>query len=887
MWSDIVFRLRALTRCRAVEAELDEELQDHLEHLVEQHVRRGMTPDEALRAARLELGGVDQIKEECRDARGVSWIETVWRDLAFGLRLMRKNPGFAAICMATLALGIGVTTAVFSAVNAMLFRPIPIPQMNRVVYAIALREYFDPYGSGLVDFAAYRDRAHSFTSIGLSRQAVVNLIDGNEAEALRAGFIDAGYLKTLAVAPIVGRAFSSEDCRPGGARVALISHGLWERRFARNPQIIGAAVDLDGSPFTIIGVMPSFFDLPASTAIWLPLQINQDAVSLQDRTTHEYGIIGRLKPDVSLQQANAEVKAVSRQTEQELPQFRRNWGVTLVTLRQQLMDDLDNRSKRSILILFAAVGLVFLICCANVASLLLARGVAREQEIAMRSALGATSRRIAAQLVSEGWVLALFGGVAGLLLAFAIVPLFVSLNPIQTFALSGLLVNFHIDAYALAFVGLLVVAVVVLCPLLPALKSAKSRDLTSLIGNGPQRGNTGSGRPWLSALVVAEIAIAVPLLVAGALFYRSFQALQRLDLGFLPDHLLTMHLALSPDRYRDFSKREEFVHNVVQKVQALPGVLNAGFTTNIPLTANSRDSAFTVEGHPVLNLASLPMTSHRLVSADYLQTLGVVLVKGRFLNDQDRAGSMPAVVISEELAREGWQGEDPIGKHVRRGGASDTQYPWLTVVGVVRNPKEDRDNFRIDRPVWYLPFDQQPNSYPLNLAVRTATNPAEVSDAVRKAIYSVDPLQGVSEVSTMESQVAIVLSTDRFGALLLGSLAAIGLALSAVGLYGVLAYLTRGRTREIAIRMALGASPRQVLTATVAQGAALAGTGLALGLLGSFAMTGLLSRVLFGVHANNPAVLAAVTTVLAVTALLACSIPAWQATKVDPTVALR
>jgi putative ABC transport system permease protein len=588
-----------------------------------------------------------------------------------------------------------------------------------------------------------------------------------------------------------------------------------------------------------------------------------------------------------LQVADSDLKGIARELEQEFPQVRSGWSVETVFLRQELIGDLGGELKKALFALVGAVGFVLLICCANVASLLLARGVAREREIALRLTLGAGRSRIVRQLLTECLLLALLGGLAGLLVAYSILPLLNSLNPIQAVGFGGVLLGIRIDGHVLGFVACVTLFTAVLCALTPLAKTG-STDLAPLIKDGGQRGGTGSGgRRWLATLVVAEIAIAMPLLAGGGLMIQSFQRLQRAELGFHPDRLLTMHMDLSAFRYREYQQRVVFVDRVIERLKSLPGMVSAGITTNMPLTQFiSYDAVFAVEGHPPRNPSDVPITAHRLVSPEYLETLGVTLIKGRLLNEQDRANTLPVVVISEELARQGWPSEDPIGKHIKRISAGQS-FPWLTVVGVVKDVKEDRFNFRINRPAWYLPYGQNGNTQPLDLIVKANGDPSSLTAAIVDAVHSVDRDKPVSNVETMQTNVAGVVGTDRFGAVLMGALAALGLALAMIGLYGVMAYSVSKQTREIGLHMALGAHPPDILKMVVGRGARLVASGLLLGLLGALLLTRFLSGVLYGTKPSDPLIFGAVSLLLACGGLVACYLPARRATRVDPMVALR
>jgi putative ABC transport system permease protein len=888
MWNDLVFRLRALFQRDAVEAELDEELCAHFERQVEKYVAAGAAPEAARRRALLEFGGVDQVKEDCRDARGVRLLEDFVQDVRFGARMLRKNLGFAVIAVVTLALGIGANAAIFSALNTVLLRPLPVKEINRLIFGVALREGFDPFGTSLVEYEAFRERAHSFASLGIALQRSFNLVGNGEPERIEGAAVQSDYLATLGVTPIMGRGFNAEEARPGGASVALIGYGLWRRRFGGNANLIGRSLNLEDHATTIIGILPPAFDLPNSAEIWVPYQRNIAGLPLSERLAHDHELIARLKPAVTLPQADAEMKAITKELEREYPRERTGWTARAIWLRQELIGDVSGRIERALVTLTAAVGFLLFICCGNVASLLLARGVTREREIALRRALGADWRRVVRQLLTESTVLAVVGGCAGLLLAYSSVPLLRSLNPIETAGLAGPLTDIRIDGRVLGFVALVTLLTAMLCALTPVAKAAGS-NLMPLMKEGGQRGSAGSaGRRWLAVLVVAELAIAVPLLTGGALLIQSFGRLQRAELGFRPDHLLTMHIVPSPTKYADFPRRAAFVRQVVDRVRNIPGVVSAGMTTNMPLSAFvSYDSVFTVEGHPPLNPNDVPITAHRLVTPEYLQTLDVTLVKGRLLDAHDGAEGLPVVVISEELARQGWPGEDPIGKRIKRIRPGQDNFPWLTVVGVVKDVKEDRFNFRIDRPAWYLPYEQTENAQPLDLVVKTSGDPASFATAVRDAVHTVNPEQAVSNVTTMQAHLAGVVVTERFSAVLVGALAALGLTLAIIGLYGVMAYTVSRQTGEMGLRVALGATPREIFTMVVGRGLRLILVGLGLGLAGAVLLTRFLSGALYRVNPSDPLTFGLVAAVLAVAALAACYVPARRATKVDPMVALR
>ncbi len=815
-------------------------------------------------------------------------MQTLWHDVRYGGRILLKQPGFTMIVVAALALSIGANTAIFSAINALLLRPLPVENIDRLVVSVTLREGFDPFGSPFLEYAAYRDRSHSFASTGVATQRSFNLIGQGEPEHVRGATVMANYLTTLGTKTVLGRAFSAEEDRPGGPPVALISYALWQKRFAGRGDAIGQSLNLDGRNYNIVGVMPPGFDLPGVAEVWISLQVNIDNLPLTERAATNNTIVARLKPGVSLKQADTELKAIARQLEQEYPDFRRGWSVKVIPLRQDLLGDLEGRVRKALFALMAGVGFLLLICCANVANLQLARGIARERELALRRALGAGRWRLVRQLFTESMLLALLGGMAGLLLANWLLPFLAALNPIRGISFAAYFHNFELDRRVLAFALFVTLLTGVIFGLLPALKGAGAHELMPRIKEGDQRsGGAASGRRWLNGLIVAEVAIALTLLISGGLMVQSFHRLQHVDLGFGPDNLLTMKMVLPDSKYSQYRQRVALSDQLLERVRNLPGVVSAGMTTNIPLEREiAYDAIFNVEGRPPPNPNDVPITSHRIVSPDYLQVLGVTLIRGRLIDKNDRAESLPVVVISQEFARQAWPGEDPIGKRVRRVRAGQT-FPWMTVVGVVKDVKEDLFNYRINRPVWYVPYAQVENNFPVNLVVRARLDPTSLTAAVRDAIRRVDPDQPVSNIMTMNANLSGVLVTERFGAILMGTLAISGLLLASIGLYGVMAYSVRQRTAEIGLRVALGAQPKHILELIMSYGMKLTFLGMAIGLVAAWSTTRLLVSLLFGVTATDAGTFSAISLLLGLVGLLACYLPARAAMRLNPVEALR
>jgi predicted permease len=819
-------------------------------------------------------------------------MDSLRQDLRQAGRALRARPGFTAVAVVTLALGVGANTAIFSVVNALLIRPLPVEDVDRLVFGMALREGFDPFGTSLLEYALYRDQAPSLASSGLGAPRLFNLVGQGDPEHVRGAAVMASYLATLGVRPSLGRIFTAEEDEPGGPPVALVGHGLWQRRFGGDPGILGTWLELEGRSHSIVGVMPPGFDLPYSAEVWVPMQVDVAALPFDQRAATAHEFVGRLRPGASLAQAERELKALARRLESEHPQVRRGWSFGIVALRQQLMADLEGRTRRSLIALVVAVGFLLLICCANVASLLLARGVAREGELAIRAALGAGRGRILRQLLTEASLLAGLGGAAGVLLAVWSQPVLRALDPLQATGLGSYLTGFRVDARVLAFSLAVTWLTSVLCGLIPALRASRAAGPAHTLRRREQRAGASAAQRGLQALAAAEMAVATALLVGGALVAQSFWRLQKLDLGFRPSGLSMLELPLSPAKYESLPARIQLTERVLERVRALPGVLAAGITTNVPLQRGViLDSVYEAEGRPNLDPSEVPITSHRLVSHGYMETLGLRLVRGRMLDERDAPSDAAAVVVvSEALARQAWPGQDAVGRRVRRIRASGPG-PWMSVVGVVGDVKEDRFGFRIDRPVWYVPFAQHasalPVSLPLNLVVRASADAASLRESVRSAVRAVDPDQPIANATSMEQHLAGVLISERFGALLMGTLAGVGLLVAALGLYGVMSYGVSQRTSEIGLRVALGASPRAVLGLVLGNGLALVAAGLLGGLAAAAILARLLANMLFGVSANDPGTFTLVALVLTASALAACWLPARRAARLDPLVALR
>jgi predicted permease len=811
----------------------------------------------------------------------------VLHDLRHALRALKRAPWVSAAAVLTLAVGIGANAAAFSAFNALLLRPLPIHDIDRVVFGFALREGFDPFGTSLLEYDAYRSRTRTLERTGISTPRDVTLTAGGEPLRMRAAAVSAGYLETLGVAPAIGRTFSAADDSPAAALVVMLSAATWQREFAADPRIAGRGVRIDGRTATVIGVMPDGFDFPYGNAIWIPLQIDIAALPLEQRTPSGFAMIGRLHRGATLEGADAELKQLARELERDHPAVRRGWTYQLVPVRQQILGDLDGRTQTSLRAIVAGVVLLLVICCANVAGLLLVRGAGREGEIAIHLALGASRWRIVSQALAESVVLGALGATAGLLVAAWVSPALAALSPVPATAFGTMLRDFSMDGRVVAYAIAIAIAASAICGLIPALSIGGPNAPFGALKRLDARTGSIGNRRWLAAVVVGEVAIAVTLLGAGALLVRSFDRLQRIDLGFEPRGATAVEIALPPDRYPTHAARALAVAAIVERIEALPGVAAAGATTNAPLERISFDSTFTAEGGPPRAASDVPITAHRLVSPGYLTALGVRLARGRLLQPGDRAGGAPVAVVSEEFARQAWPGADPIGRRVRRGRPDQTGRPWMTVVGVVADVKEDRFNLRIARPVWYLPYEQVDNTLTVTVVVRATGGAAAVGADVRRAILAVDAAQPASAIHALPDTVADVLVTERFAAALIGTLSVLGLVIAAIGLYGVMAHAVQRRTRELGLRMALGSRPDAIVRLVLRSGAGMAGTGLLLGLAAAVVAGRALSGVLYGVDPGDPVLFAAVIVLVATACGAACVIPARRAIRIDPLVALK
>jgi predicted permease len=868
-------RLRSLLRKSAAERELDAELRYHLERETEQHLAGGMTAEEARYAALRSFGGVERAREECREARGVRMVEELWQDVRYGVRMLRKNPGFTLVAVVTLALGVGANTAIFSVVNAVLLRPLPYADPSRLVtlWGKTASTGADRMPLSYPNFTDYKNQAQAFEHAAAYDTTEATLTsDDNEAESLNGARVSADLFPLLGVGPALGRVFSAEEDRPGGAAVVVLSHDLWQRRFGSDPRIAGRQIMLGERSTKVLGVMPRGFTFPLGeekSDYWVPLAADPSAAQL---LSNRYGkfltVVARLKPGVRLEQAEAEMSVIARRLEANT-----GWSARLVPLREDIVGGV----RPALLILLGAVALVLLIACANVANLLLARAGARGKEIAIRRALGAGRARIVRQLLTESLLLSLAGGSLGLLLAEWLVDVIVATGPADLPRLADV----TLDSSVLGFTLLVSVLTGLVFGLAPALRASKT-DLGEPLKEGGRSSTEGARRnPLRGLLVVSEVALSLMLLAGTGLLIKSFVRLLQTDPGYQTERVLTASLSLSETKYPEPEQQAEVYRQVLRRVASLPGVEAAGAASLLPLGGRDSYNVFRIEGRPPFAAGQEPSVRYQVVSPDYFRAMGIQLLRGRSFTEGDTKDSPQVVMVNEAFARRHLSNEDPTGKRLVIGDEPPREI--IGVVGSVRHRGLDEE----PQPEFYVSYLQAPR-HSLSLVVRTASaDPAKLAASVHSAIKEVEKDQPVGEIRTMETLVAHSVAPRRFQMLLLGSFALVALVLAGVGIYGVMAYAVAQRTHEIGVRLALGAQRRDVIRLVVRQGMTPALVGAGIGLAGAFAGARVIGSLLYNVSAGDPWVFACVSLLLILTAWLACYLPARRATGIDPMIALR
>lgn len=808
-------------------------------------------------------------------------METLLKDIRYGVRGLIKRPGFTAIALITLALGIGANTAIFSVINAVLLRPLQFkdPEQLVVVWEDASFAGFPRNTPAPGIYFDWKNQNQSFSDMAASAETSFNITGDGAPERVMAFAVTENFFPLFGVQPVLGRNFLPEEDRPGATKVVLLSYSLWQSRYGGDRQILNREILLNGEKHTVVGVMPASFQfLEREVRLWVPIAFTPE--DMTNRGGHYLKVIARLKPGVSESHAQADMNAIMSRLAKDYPgeTMEGKLGAIVTPMREQVVGE----TRSSLIVLLVAVACVLLIACANVAGLLLARAVSRRREIALRVALGASRVRVVRQLLTESLLLAIGAGVLGSLLAYWSFTFLQGLIPPEM----ALLTSLKLDTRILAFTLLISILTGIIFGLVPALQSANV-DLNDALKQSSTRA-TSTGR-LRNALIVGEVALSIVLLVGAGLLIQTLFQLFRQYAVLEPEKVLTMRTVLPREKYNEPQQRNNFYQQVLDRVENLPGVVAAGYSTSVPLMWKGGTSGFYPEGlrDPIPGMAY--DANHRQVSTNYLKTMNIPLRQGRYFEKSDNEQSLPVAIVNETMARQYWPGANALGRRFKAGDPDDLERPWTTIVGIVADVRQ----MGIDEPVkaeMYLPNTQithNPWFIPRDLAIRTNGDTANLVGSVRQAIREVDPDQPVSNVATMEEVLGEEAAQRRMGMIMLVAFAALALLLASLGIYGVLAYFVTQHTNEIGVRLALGATPRNILFLVLRKGMGLTLLGVAIGIAASFAFTRWMSSLLFGVKAVDPLTFVAVPLLLGAVALLACAIPARRATKVDPMVALR
>ncbi len=859
-----------------VEQDLDEELRAYLEQLTDEKVRSGESYAAARRAALLELGGVEQVKEEVREIRIGNMLESILHDLRYGFRSLAKNIGFTGVVILALALGIGANTTMFSVAYGILMRPLPYPDAGRValVYMHFSPQNFDRGTMCIADYLDWKAQNHAFEEPSIFSSRRMDLVGTGEPEQVQGALVTAGFFSTMRVPPLLGRVFLPGEDRPGAPSTAVLSEALWRRRFSASPAVIGQSIAINGASATIIGVMPDAFRFPrATTELWTNLPL----VPPTRRGPFIARGVARLKHGVTIEQAQLETNTIGQRIMRENPYYR-NLTLPVERLRDAIVGDV----RTPLLVLIGAVGLVLLIAVVNVANLMLARATTREGEMALRLSLGAGRMRLVRQLLTESLLLSIAGGVAGLLVSYGGIQLLRSWNPGNL----PLIEYVELDGRALGFMLLTAVVTGLLFGLAPAVQGMRA-NLNSTLKEGGRgaRAGTSTARRIRTALVVSEIALSLMLMAGAGLLIRSLEHLERVTGGFAapPRDILTIAVSPSDRKYNDAQAFRNLYEDMLERARQVPGVEAVALSDTLPPDRQEDADTFTIQGQVLVSGEQNPAVSDAIISGDYFRAMRIPLLKGRFFTPQDKQESAPVVIISDSLARHFFPGQEPLGRRIKQSGP-DNQAPFMEVVGVVGDVKYTGLQKDTDA-AYYMPYGQNFGRR-MYVVVRTSLG-AALAPALRRAVQAADPGVTLNQVETMQETLSRAVALPRFDTVLLAAFALVALLLAAVGIYGIIAYSVAQRTHEIGVRMALGAGQGSVLGMVIRQGASLALIGILLGLSGAFALTRLLSNLLFGVSSTDPLTFAAVALGLLAVALLASFIPARRATRISPVTALR
>ena len=866
---DLLFRLRALMRHPAAENELDDELRFHLERQTDKYVKSGMSQAEALRRARLEFGGLDQVKNECRAARGVSLVETLVQDLHYSARTLLHSPAFTACAVLTLALGIGANTAIFSVVNTVLLNPLPYPNPQEL---LAGRQH-----DSLPNLEDIQRQTKSFASSGGINIEPMDFTGRGEPVRVHGAYVDAGLFVTLGIQPTLGRWISADEDVKGGPRNVVVSYPFWRDFLGGDPNVLGRAIRLSDNSYTVIGVMPKDFILPKELAdVFVSLWVAYpDAAA--ERDVHFMHTYWRLKPGVPLAQAQAEIAQADHRLAGEFPDSERERGTALIPLHEFLVGDV----RPALLVLFGAVGLVLLIACANFAMLLMARAVARQRELVIRASLGARNGRLIRQRLTESTLLALVGGAVGLVAAKAGTTLLLALKPA---ALRGLNAT-SMDTRVFIFVFAISLVTGLVFGLLPAWSAARGDIAEALRENARTTALGVSRSPLRSFLVTAELALAVILLAGAGLLIKGFLRLRSVDPGFNPANVISMYLQLPGTRYPQIPTQTNFRRELLARINAFPAV-EAAMITDLPLAGNYVGHRVVIDGQPTRAVGSEPEVQTLSVMGNYFGVMQISMRAGRDFSAMDREGQPRVAIVNETFVRQLLRGQSPIG--IRIDWAGKEPHEWMAIVGVAGDVKHSGLNQPVD-PAVYAPFSQNDEKWRkfMTLVIRSRVPEAGLVEDVKKQVWSLDRQIPVSDIQSMDDLLAVSVAQQRFNMLLLGSFAALAVALAGVGIYGMVAYRVNQRTREIGVYMALGAQHRDVLRLVMKDGVKLGVLGIGLGLAGAIALSRVMVSLLFEVKPTDPGTLIGVALLLAAVAMLACYIPARRALSIHPMTALR
>jgi putative ABC transport system permease protein len=854
------------------ESELDAELRFDLERRIEANVASGMTREEAEMTAKREFGSVELAKEECRDERKTRWLEDLWQDKRYGLRMLRKNPGFTAIAILTLALGIGANTAIFSVVNAVLIRPLPFAEPGRLVRIFETNNklHLPQFSSSVPNYLSWKEQQQSFEQMGIIGFVSMNLTGSGDPEQFNATSISPSLMPMLGIQPVMGRGFREEEEKPGSPHVVMISEGLWKRRFGGDTTLIGKNIALNGADYTVVGITPEALNVLTGSEMNVPLTID---LSKEARLNHQTVAVARLRRGVSLAQAQEELNAIAHRVGQQYPEVK-DWGVALLPFSRWLVAD---QLRTALIVILAAVMFVLLIACANVANLLLSQASARQQEIAVRLALGAGRRRLLRQLLTESALLSLLGGIAGVLAAVWAVHVMRTALPAGLLPIS----NIGVDSRVLIFAVVISLATGLLFGLAPAWQTVKA-DLNIVLKQGGRSG-AGGARPTLrKALIASELALATVLLIGAGLLMQSLFRLQRVQLGYQPEHLLTFQLSPPPAKYQGFVKGWALYKSLIESLETLPGVRGAAVSSGLPFGGGSYTTTpIAPVGNSKLEPGGAVPMDWRTVSPDFFRTLGIPLLRGRIFDEHDTSESAQVMVVSRLTAERVWGSEDPLGKVLRIVG-NGKQFTVVGVVGDVRNFALNQE----PNPATYIPaaFRQLPL---MDVVVRTEGDPETAVAGIREKLRALDSELPMASIRTMDQWISTSAAQPRLNADLLEIFSLIALSIAAIGIYGVLSYSVNQRMREIGIRIAMGAQRSDVLRLVVGEGMTVAMAGIAVGLAAALAVSRVMASLLFGVQAHDLKTFAAVAGVLAIVSAAACYLPAAKAMRVDPVVALR